>query len=80
MIRKIATNSETETELVGERLVHELPTGSVVAFFGDLGMGKTAFVRGMCRGIGYTGEVTSPTFAIVHEYVGGKIPLYHFDM
>ena len=52
----------------------------VIALFGDMGMGKTAFVRGLAKGLDYTGEVTSPTFALVHEYVGGIVPLYHFDM
>ncbi len=52
----------------------------VVALFGEMGAGKTAFVKGFARGAGYTGEVTSPTFALVHEYIGGTIPVYHFDM
>ena len=52
----------------------------VIALFGGMGVGKTAFVKGLAKGIGFTGEVTSPTFAIVHEYIGGIAPIYHFDM
>ena len=52
----------------------------VIALFGGMGAGKTAFVKGFVKGIGFTGEVTSPTFAIVHEYIGGIVPIYHFDM
>lgn len=52
----------------------------VIALFGGMGVGKTAFVKGFAKGIGFTGEVTSPTFAIVHEYIGGIAPIYHFDM
>ena len=79
MSQCFVTKSAKETMKVGCKLAQSLD-GGVVAFFGDLGAGKTTFVRGMCEGIGYTGEVSSPTFAIVHEYVGGKTPLYHFDM
>ncbi len=79
MSQCFVTKSAKETMEVGCKLAQSL-NGGVVAFFGDLGAGKTTFVRGMCEGIGYTGEVSSPTFAIVHEYVGGKTPLYHFDM
>jgi tRNA threonylcarbamoyladenosine biosynthesis protein TsaE len=57
-----------------------LAPGSVVAFTGDLGAGKTAFVRGMARGLGIPARVTSPTFTIVNEYEGGRLPLFHFDM
>lgn len=74
------SNSEAETEALGERLVQKLPAGSVVAFTGDLGAGKTAFVRGMARGLGITVRVTSPTFTIVSEYEGGRLPLFHFDL
>lgn len=79
MKQRIITNSPAETEAVGQKLAASL-NGGVVAFFGDLGAGKTTFVKGMCQGVGYTGEVSSPTFAIVHEYIGGRISLYHFDM
>ncbi len=72
--------SQAETEAIGEALARRLPPASVVAFTGDLGAGKTTFVRGMARGLGITQRVTSPTFTIVHEYEGGSLPLFHFDM
>ena len=72
--------SEQETEALGEALVARLSPGAVVAFTGDLGAGKTAFVRGMARGLGITQRVTSPTFTIVNEYEGGRLPLFHFDL
>ncbi len=68
-----------ETEALGERLARQLHPGSVLAYFGDLGAGKTAFTRGLARGLGCTGRVTSPTFTIVNEYEG-PTPLFHFDM
>lgn len=74
------TNSVYETEQLGAALAEGLPPSSVVAFAGDLGAGKTAFVRGMARGLGISERVTSPTFTIVNEYEGGRIPLFHFDM
>jgi len=73
------SRSEAETESIGESLGKRLRPGTVLAFRGDLGMGKTAFTRGLARGLGCTGRVTSPTFTIVNEYEG-KIPLFHFDM
>ena len=73
------TNGEEETEALGRRLGQVLQPGAVVAFTGDLGAGKTAFTRGLARGLGCTGRVTSPTFTIVNEYEG-RIPLFHFDM
>jgi len=75
----IYTNNELETEAAGAKFAAELPKGSVVAFFGDLGAGKTAFVRGMARGMGIESRVNSPTFTIVNEYIGER-ELYHFDM
>ena len=72
--------SEQETEALGEALVSRLSPGAVVAFTGDLGAGNTAFVRGMARGLGITQRVTSPTFTIVNEYEGGRLPLFHFDL
>lgn len=71
--------SVEETEALGQELVQKMAPGTVVAFTGDLGAGKTAFVRGMARGLGITQRVTSPTFTIVNEY-DGPTPLFHFDM
>jgi len=76
---KIISHSEKETEAAGARLAAELAPGSVVALYGDLGAGKTAFVRGMTRGLGIDFPVSSPTFTIVNEYPG-RVPLFHFDM
>ncbi len=73
------TNSESETENLGARIARALPDGSVVAFYGELGSGKTAFVRGMARGMGIDAPVSSPTFTIVNEYLGSR-SLFHFDM
>ena len=74
------SHSEAETEDLGRRLAAALSPGAVVAYRGDLGMGKTAFTRGLARGLGYEGRVTSPTFTIVNEYEGPGLPLFHFDM
>lgn len=74
------TCGEAETEALGVRLAAVLTPGAVVAYRGGLGMGKTAFTRGLARGLGYKGRVTSPTFTIVNEYEGGTLPLFHFDM
>ena len=74
------SHSEAETEDLGRRLAAVLAPGAVVAFRGGLGMGKTAFTRGLAPGLGYEGRVTSPTFTIVNEYEGGRLPLFHFDM
>ncbi|MBR2937383.1 MAG: tRNA (adenosine(37)-N6)-threonylcarbamoyltransferase complex ATPase subunit type 1 TsaE [Oscillospiraceae bacterium] len=74
------TNSPEETEAVGEKLAHQLTPGTVIAYRGDLGAGKTAFTRGLARGLGCTEQVTSPTYTIVNEYVSGRMPLFHFDM
>lgn len=74
------SNSPEETEELGATLAGRLSAGTVVAFTGDLGAGKTAFVRGIARGLGISGRVTSPTFTIVNEYDGGRLPLFHFDM
>ncbi len=74
------SNSAEETEALGERLAACLKPGDVVAYTGDLGAGKTAFTRGLARGLGVTDRVTSPTFTIVNEYEGGRLPLFHFDL
>ena len=73
------SHNEAETEAIGARLAAVLNPGAVVAYLGDLGMGKTAFTRGLAAGLGYKGRVTSPTFTIVNEY-DGATPLFHFDM
>ncbi len=77
---KFVTNSPEETESVGEALAVRLRPGDVVAYYGDLGAGKTAFTRGLARGLGVREPVTSPTYTIVNEYLSGRIPLFHFDM
>ena len=74
------TNSPEETEELGRRLGEAAEPGMVIAFTGDLGAGKTAFTRGLARGLGIRDRVTSPTFTIVNEYEGGRLPLFHFDM
>ena len=73
------SHSEQETEQLGEQVARRLPRGTVIAYTGELGMGKTAFTRGLARGLGCRGRVTSPTFTIVNEYEG-DIPLFHFDL
>jgi len=73
------TTCPAETEEIGYRLAKELVPGDVVALFGPMGAGKTAFVRGLARGLGVTDPVTSPTYTIVNEYEG-RLPLFHFDM
>lgn len=74
------SQSVEETEQIGANLAQRLNPGAVLAFTGDLGAGKTAFVRGLAKGLGITERVTSPTFTIVNEYAGGRLPLFHFDM
>ena len=74
------TNSPEETEAFGAALGRVLQPGTVIAYSGDLGAGKTAFTRGIARGLGILESVTSPTYTIVNEYLGGRLPLFHFDM
>ena len=74
------TNSPEETEALGEKLAKILTPGTILAYRGDLGAGKTAFTRGLARGLDCREQVTSPTYTIVNEYLGGKLPLFHFDM
>ena len=74
------TQSAAETEALGAKLAEKLRGGEVIAYTGDLGAGKTAFTRGLARGLGITERVTSPTFTIVNEYDSGRLPLFHFDM
>ena len=76
---KMTTTSPRETELLGERLAQQLKGGEVLALFGGMGMGKTAFTRGLAHGLDVQEPVSSPTFALVNEYAG-RLPLYHFDM
>ena len=77
---QFTTNSPGETEAVGAALAERLTPGTILAYRGDLGAGKTAFTRGLARGLGCRDLVTSPTYTIVNEYLGGRIPLFHFDM
>ena len=74
------TRSAAETEQLGARLAEQLSPGDVVALRGGLGAGKTAFTRGLARGLGIEDPVTSPTYTIVNEYPQGRLPLFHFDM
>ena len=74
------TNSPAETEAVGAALAKVLQPGTVLAYRGDLGAGKTAFTRGLAKGLGCGDMVTSPTYTIVNEYLSGRMPLFHFDM
>ena len=74
------TNSPAETEKIGAALGAILPAGTILAYQGDLGAGKTAFTRGLAKGLGCSDTVTSPTYTIVNEYLSGRLPLFHFDM
>lgn len=74
------SNSPEETQKFAEEFAATLQGGDVIAFRGDLGAGKTCFTRGLARGLGFSGTVTSPTFALINEYIGGKLPVFHFDM
>ena len=74
------THAPEETEKIGVALAKILTPGAVIAYRGDLGAGKTAFTRGLARGLGCREQVTSPTYTIVNEYLGGRLPLFHFDM
>ena len=77
---ELITHSPEETERLGAALAERLLPGDVIAYYGDLGTGKTAFTRGVAAGLGVTEPVTSPTYTIVNEYLSGRIPLFHFDM
>ena len=74
------TNSPEQTEAVGQALGAALKAGTVLAYEGDLGAGKTAFTRGLAKGLGCRERVTSPTYTVVNEYLSGRLPLFHFDM
>ena len=73
------SNSPAETEAIGQQFAENIGTGSILALRGDLGSGKTVFVKGLVAGLGSCTAVTSPTFTILHEYRGGRLPVYHFD-
>ena len=77
---QITTHSADETQALGAKLAERLQPGDVIAYFGDLGAGKTALTRGIAQGLGIADPVTSPTYTIVNEYLTGRIPLFHFDM
>ena len=79
-MKEYITNSYDETVSLAEDIAKELDKGSVIAFIGGLGMGKTAFTTGLARGLGIDADVSSPTFAICNTYIGDKNTLYHFDM
>jgi len=73
------SNSPAETEAIGRQLAERIDVGAVLALKGELGSGKTLFVKGLVAGLGSSADVTSPTFTIAHEYQGGRLPVYHFD-
>ena len=79
-MKSYITNSKRETARLAERLAKKLKNHDIIFFKGGLGMGKTAFTQGLCRGLGIDRNVTSPTFAIVNEYSGSPLSLFHFDM
>ena len=79
-VKTFITYSRAETEQIAFQYAQNIKEGTVIAFKGDLGAGKTCFTAGFAKGLGYEGDVNSPTFAIVNEYLGGRLPLYHFDM
>ncbi len=77
---QVITETPQQTEELGERLGRSLRGGEIIAYRGGLGAGKTAFTRGLARGLGIPMRVTSPTYTVVNEYTGGRLPLFHFDM
>ena len=77
---QIRTHSPEETEAIGRKIAAKLLPGDIIAYYGDLGAGKTALTRGLAAGLGVTEQVTSPTYTIVNEYLSGRMPLFHFDM
>lgn len=79
-MKKFISENRYATEKIAEDLAKSLNGGEVIAFRGGLGMGKTCFTRGLAKGLGYVGDVTSPTFALINEYIGGRLNLFHFDM
>ena len=79
-MQEFLSHSPCDTEKIAEKLAEHLRSGAVIAFVGGLGMGKTRFTAGLARGLGFKGDVTSPTFALVNEYIGGRLNVWHFDM
>lgn len=79
-MQRFISHSPEETEHIGETLGKSITDGCVIAYRGGLGMGKTCFTRGLAKGLGSNDDVTSPTFALINEYLSGRLPLYHFDM
>ena len=79
-MQSFISSSPDFTMSIAERLSKTLKGGEIIAMRGGLGMGKTCFVKGLAAGLGFSGKVTSPTFAIVNEYLGGRLDLFHFDM
>lgn len=79
-MKEYLTSTAEETEMVAEEFAASLKSGDVVAYRGSMGAGKTAFTRGLCRGLGLCDQVSSPTFSLVHQYGKGERALYHFDM
>ena len=77
---EVITHSSEQTESVGAALAEHITPGAVIAYRGDLGAGKTAFTRGLAKGLGVKEPVTSPTYTLVNEYLTGRLPLFHFDM
>ncbi len=80
MVEKFISKNEKQTEELGLRLAEGLKAGTVIALIGDLGSGKTALTKAIAKGLGIEQQVTSPTFTIIQEYSGGRLPLYHFDV
>ncbi|MBR4116942.1 MAG: tRNA (adenosine(37)-N6)-threonylcarbamoyltransferase complex ATPase subunit type 1 TsaE [Clostridia bacterium] len=79
-MERFISKSPQDTENIGKALGEKINDGVVIAFKGGLGMGKTCFTRGLALGLGSSDTVTSPTFALINEYLSGRLPLYHFDM
>ena len=79
-MQEFISHSPEETKAFAEELAKALKGGEVVAFTGNLGAGKTCFTAGLARGLGFEGRVTSPTFALMNEYLGGRLNVFHFDM
>ena len=77
---KFISKSEKDTALLAEKIAEKLKPNDFIAFFGGMGMGKTTFTRHLAKALGFTGEASSPTFAIINEYIGGRLNVYHFDM